>query len=158
MNAANLLKLLAAVALPLIVGGVSGFATAGAIPGWYANLNKPFFNPPNWIFGPVWTLLYILMGVSFYLIWTGEAHALKNKAMLLFGVQLFLNFWWSIIFFYFQRMDIALVEILLMWASILWMILLFKEIKPVAGYLQIPYLCWVSFATLLNASLWWLNR
>lgn len=158
MNTSNLFKIIASIALPLIVGGVSGFATSEAIPGWYAQLQKPVFNPPNWLFGPVWTLLYILMGVSFYMIWTGEAHILKNKAMLIFGVQLFLNFWWSIIFFYFQRMDIALVEILLLWASILYMILLFKGIKPVAGYLQIPYFCWVNFASLLNASLWWLNR
>ncbi|MCW5907066.1 MAG: tryptophan-rich sensory protein [Chitinophagales bacterium] len=154
----NLVKITVSIALPLIAGCVSGIATAEAIPGWYAGLQKPFFNPPNWLFGPVWTTLYVLMGVSFYLIWTAEHHQLKQKAMLVFGLQLFLNFWWSIIFFYFKRMDIALIEIITLWASILWMILLFKEIKPVAGYMQIPYLCWVSFATTLNASLWWLNR
>jgi translocator protein len=157
MGKINVTRLLLCIALTLIVGGVSGFATATEIKGWYITLQKPSFNPPNYLFGPVWTILYILMGVSLYLIIQTPKSTLRKNAIIAFGIQLFLNFWWSIIFFKMHRLDIALVEIILMWAAIAVTIHLFRKVKPVAGYLQIPYLCWVSFATVLNLALYLLN-
>jgi tryptophan-rich sensory protein len=144
--------------IPLIIGGVSGFATSGGLQDWYPSLAKPSFNPPNFLFGPVWTTLYLLMGVSLYMILQLPPSTARRNALIIFGVQIFLNFWWSIIFFSWHEMGWALVEIIAIWFSILAMIITFKQLKPIAGYLQIPYLMWVSFATLLNASLWWLNR
>lgn len=152
------LKLALCILLPLTVGGISGFATATSINTWYMTLNKPFFNPPNYLFGPTWTTLYILMGVSLYLILQTPKNELRKKSITIFVVQLFLNFWWSFIFFKFQYLGLALIEIITMWIYILMMIIYFQKIHKTAAYLQIPYLMWVSFATLLNASLWWLNR
>ncbi len=152
------LKLALCILLPLMVGGISGFATATSINTWYVTLNKPFFNPPNYLFGPVWTTLYILMGISLYLILQTPKNELRKKAITIFAVQLFLNFWWSFIFFKFQYLGVALIEIITMWIYILMMIIYFRKIHKTAAYLQIPYLIWVSFATLLNTSLWWLNR
>ena len=150
-------KIIIAVVVCLAVGGLSGFATTDAIEGWYATINKPSFNPPNWIFGPVWTTLYILMGISLYFIVQQPASKTKTQALVVFGVQLFLNFWWSIIFFTFKDLLFALIEIIVLWIFIAAMIYLFRKLKPIAGYLQIPYLLWVSFATLLTYSIWMLN-
>ena len=108
------LKLTLCILLPLMVGGISGFATATSINTWYVTLNKPFFNPPNYLFGPVWTTLYILMGVSLYLILQTPKNELRKKAITVFAVQLCLNFWWSFIFFKFQYLGVALVEIITM--------------------------------------------
>lgn len=144
------------IILPLLVGGISGIATVSGIKDWYVHLNKPFFNPPNYLFGPVWSLLYLLMGVSFYMILQSKS-VTKKKAILIFFIQLFLNFWWSFLFFKFQLLGISMIEIFLMWLSILWMIIEFKKINKTAAYLQIPYLAWVTFASLLNASIWYLN-
>jgi tryptophan-rich sensory protein len=140
----------------MLVGGISGIATVSGIKDWYVHLNKPFFNPPNYLFGPVWSLLYLLMGVSFYMILQSKSVA-KKRAILIFFIQLFLNFWWSFLFFKFQLLGISMIEIILMWLSILWMIIDFKKINETAGYLQLPYLAWVTFASLLNASIWYLN-
>jgi len=158
MKTVNFPLLIVCIIVPLLAGGVSGFITADSITGWYINLQKPFFNPPNYIFGPVWTLLYTLMGISLYLVLNSANKKDRNDALVIFSVQLFLNFFWSIFFFYFERPDLALVIIVEMLLSISYMIFVFKKTKPLAGYLQIPYLLWVSFATLLNASIWWLNR
>lgn len=144
------------IILPLLIGGISGIATVSGIKDWYVHLNKPFFNPPNYLFGPVWSLLYLLMGVSFYMILQSKS-VTKKKAILIFFIQLFLNFWWSFLFFKFQLLGISLIEIILMWISILWMIIEFKKINKTAGYIQLPYLAWVTFASLLNASIWYLN-
>lgn len=150
------IKLIIAVAVCLGVGGISGFITASEIPGWYVSINKPSFNPPNWIFGPVWTLLYILMGIAFFLIWKSDAPS-KEKAYLFFALQLILNFFWSIIFFHFHATGAALMEIILLWICILLSILSFYPISKPAAYLLIPYLLWVSFATVLNFAIWKLN-
>ena len=159
MSAKRVFQFIICITLPLIIGGASGYLTATEITGdWFVNLIKPPFNPPNYLFGPVWTALYLLMGISLFLMVKSEPSEARTNGLLVFGMQLFLNFWWSIFFFRFQRTDIALVEIILMWVSILAMILLFRKIKPIAAYLQIPYLLWVSFATALNASFWWLNK
>ena len=157
MNFKKILRLTGCIILTLLVGGVSGFITAQSITGWYTTLVKPSFNPPNYVFGPVWTFLYILMGFSLNMILNQPASINRTQAIAVFGVQLFLNFWWSIIFFSFHRLGFAMAEIVLMWASIIWMIVAFVRLKPWAGYLQIPYLLWVSFASVLNLAIMLLN-
>lgn len=152
------LKLITSIIICLAVGGISGYLTTSEITTWYSTLQKPSFNPPNYLFGPVWTILYILMAISFWLIWKSNAsEALKNKAILLFGIQLILNFFWSIIFFRFHQLGFAFVEIISMWIFILLSILAFYPISKPAAYLLMPYLCWVSFASVLNFSIWRLN-
>jgi len=158
MNIANFFKLLVSLILPIGLGSLAGIFTTKEIAGWYAFLNKPSFNPPSYLFGPVWTALYILMGVSMFIIWNTPKTELRQKALAIFGIQLFFNFWWSILFFSFHTVFLSVIDILLMWTLIIYMISLFKRIKPVAAYLQIPYLLWVSFATVLNISIWYLNR
>jgi len=120
-------------------------------------LNKPFFNPPNYLFGPVWTLLYLLMGISFFLILQSPIKELKRKAIIIFVIQLSLNFLWSFMFFKFELIGLAFIEIILIWISIFTMIIAFNKINRIAAALQIPYLLWVSFATVLNGAIWWLN-
>jgi tryptophan-rich sensory protein len=155
----NTLKLVISVAVPLAVGGLSGFATARGVATWYPTLIKPPFNPPAWIFGPVWTVLYIMMGVSAFLVWRqGFATEGVRLALTVFAVQLALNGLWSILFFGMQAPGWALVEIGALWLAIVLTIVLFWRVSPTAGILLLPYWAWVSFATVLNASLWWLNR
>jgi tryptophan-rich sensory protein len=152
-------KLIISIAAPLIVGGLSGYATAGGVATWYPTLTKPPFNPPAWVFGPVWTLLYIMMGIAAFLIWRrGLTTEGVRLALAAFVTQLALNGLWSILFFGMQAPGWALVEIILLWLAITATILLFWRVAPAAGMLLLPYLAWVSFATVLNASLWWLNR
>jgi len=157
MNKSNVIKLLISLLLPLSVGAVAGMFTSQAVPTWYASLNRPSFSPPNWIFGPVWTSLYILLGISFFLIWKEKASKERDLAIKIFSIQMLLNFAWSFLFFYFNLIGVALIEIILLWISIALMIYLFYKIKPVATYLNIPYLLWVSFATILNAGYYFLN-
>lgn len=149
--------LILCILFTLAIGAVSGIATSDSITGWYTTLNKPFFNPPNYLFGPVWTALYILMGISFYMILNEKQHVHRKKAIVIFLVQLFLNFLWSFLFFKFHLLGIALLEILMIWMSILFMILIFYKINKTAALLQLPYLLWVSFASILNGAIWWLN-
>lgn len=151
------LKLTLCILLPLLIGGISGYASASGINIWYMGLNKPFFNPPNYLFGPVWSMLYILMGISFYRILQSQDSELKRKAILIFCIQLFLNFCWSFLFFRFQMLAISFIEIIIMWISIATMIYTFTKIDKTAAYLQIPYLLWVSFASVLNGAIWFLN-
>ena len=158
MNKTLTLKFLISILLPLSLGAIAGMFTSQSVPEWYATLNRPSFNPPNWIFGPVWTTLYIIMGISFFLIWKQEASKVRNRAILIFLLQLMLNFAWSFIFFYFNMIGLALVEIILLWISIVMMLVVFYKIKPIASYINIPYLLWVTFATVLNASYYILNR
>ena len=150
-------KLFCCILLTLSIGGVSGVATSSGINNWFMELNKPFFNPPNFLFGPVWTILYLLMGISFFLVLQSPIKVLKRKAIIIFFVQLTLNFFWSFIFFKFQLIGLAFIEIILLWIAILTMIIEFNKINVAAARLQIPYLLWVSFATLLNGAIWWLN-
>lgn len=151
------LKLALCITLPLLVGGISGYATATSITTWYTTLNKPFFNPPNYLFGPVWSLLYILMGISFYRILQSQDSEIRTKAIKIFCFQLLLNFCWSFLFFKFQLLAISFIEIIMMWISIAAMIYTFSKIDKVTAYLQIPYLLWVSFASVLNGAIWYLN-
>jgi tryptophan-rich sensory protein len=158
MKDMNWLWFIACVAGVVAVGSLSGLANAGRIEGWYEGLQKPAYNPPNYLFAPVWTVLYILMGISLYLVLRMPASAMKTTAITVFAVQLALNFSWSFLFFYFRLPGMAFIEILAMWGVILWMILAFLKVSPVAAWLNIPYLLWVSFATVLNGSIWYLNR
>ena len=152
------MKLIISIALPLLVGGIAGFFTNTGVDGWYAVANKPSFNPTTWIFAPVWTSLYILMGIALYLVWKDDTgKPAKQTALLLFGVQLLLNFAWSFIFFYAAAPGWALVEIIIMWVAILLTILWFGKISSLAAWLLVPYICWVSFATVLNFYIWKLN-
>lgn len=158
-TAQPIFKFIISLALPLAIGFASSYLTKNEINGeWFTTLQKPSFNPPNGIFFPVWTTLYILMGISMFLIWNTIKTPLRQKALTIFGIQLFLNFWWSIIFFSFHTLILSIVVILFMWVLIFYMIKLFRPIKPVAAYLQIPYLFWITFATLLNISFYLLNR
>lgn len=145
------------ILLTLAVGGVSGFATVKEINGWYGTLIKPSFNPPNYLFGPVWTCLYLLMGVSLYIIIKAPKTPARSKAITIFAAQLVLNFCWSIIFFSYHTVGWALAEIILMWIMILWMIIAFYRISKTAAFIQLPYIAWVSFATVLNTALFYLN-
>ncbi len=158
MNKTQIIKLVVSMVLPLGVGAVAGIFTGKAIPGWYASLNQPSFSPPNWVFGPVWTALYILLGISLFLIWKLDPGKERNLAILVFLVQLLLNFGWSFIFFYFKMVGFALFEIILLWVSIVIMLFLFYKIKPMAAYINIPYFLWVTFASVLNAAYYFLNR
>ncbi len=152
------MKFIISLLLPLAVGGISGFFTTKAIPGWYAPLNKPWFNPPNWLFSPVWTSLYIMMGIALWLVWKSDApQKLKGRAIYLFAAQLVLNFFWSLIFFSLHQIGWALVEIVAMWGMILLSIVAFAKINKAAAWLLVPYISWVSFATILNYSIWQLN-
>jgi translocator protein len=157
MSRSNIIKLVVSLTLPLSVGAVAGMFTSRAVPNWYASLNRPSFSPPNWVFGPVWTTLYILLGISFFHIWKENHSQKKNLAIKIFAIQMLLNFAWSFIFFYFNMIGIALLEIIFLWISISTMIYLFYKIKPLAAYLNIPYLLWVSFAAILNAGYYFLN-
>jgi len=157
MNKSNITKLIISITLPLVLGIIVGMFTSQSVPDWYSTLNRPSFNPPNWIFGPVWTILYILMGISFFVIWKQEASKARTLAISIFFLQLLLNFAWSFIFFYFNMIGLALVEIVLLWFSNMFMLVLFYKIKPMASYINIPYLLWVTFATVLNASYSFLN-
>ena len=126
---------------------------------WYATLNSHPLTPPNWVFSPVWTVLYIMMGVAAYLLWRRGMDADGVRlALAVFVVQLALNGLWSILFFGMQSPGWALVEIVALWVAIGATIWLFWRVVPAAGLLLLPYWAWVSFATVLNASLWWLNR
>jgi tryptophan-rich sensory protein len=144
----------------LVVGFLSGMMTKESITIWYPTLLKPVFNPPNWVFAPVWTVLYIMMGIAGGLVWnkieTNEASV--KSAFKFFIIQLALNALWSFIFFYLHNPFLALVEIILLWLMIYETYNQFKKIDSKAGMLLLPYLAWVSFATLLNASIWWLNK
>jgi translocator protein len=158
MKASNIITIIICIALPLIVGSISGIATSGNITTWYATLNKPVFNPPNYLFGPVWTALYLIMGISLFMIWKSPSGDARNYALAIFCVQLVLNFTWSFIFFHFKQTGWAFFEIILVWISVLVMIIIFQRINKTAALLQIPYLLWVTFASVLNGAIWWLNK
>ena len=152
------LKFIIAIITPVAVGAVSGFFTATEIPVWYQTISKPGWNPPSWIFGPVWTTLYLMMGIALFLVWKSEADPIiKKTAITLFISQLILNFFWSIIFFNQHQIGWALVEIIGMWIFILLTIFAFAQVNKTAAWLLVPYISWVSFATILNYTIWKLN-
>ena len=148
------LKLIASVALAFLAAGIGSYFTTSNIPTWYASLNKPFFSPPNWLFGPVWSLLYLFMGISLYLIWVSDSPQIqKKKAVLMYFIQLTLNVLWSVIFFGMRSPSVAIIEIIILEITIILTILQFKQISTKAARLLIPYALWVAFATILNLSI-----
>lgn len=157
MNFKPIIALIICILIPLLTGGIAGFVTSSNIESWFTYLEKPAFNPPNWLFGPVWTTLYILMGISLFMIWKEPATPQRKSALRLFFLQLFLNFAWSFIFFYFHQPGFAFLEIIVLWIAILLMIVSFYRLNRSAAFLQLPYLGWVTFASVLNVSIWYLN-
>lgn len=157
MKRNDTIKLVTSVSLTVVLGAVGGLVTSPEIPTWYAGLTKPSFNPPNWLFGPVWTTLYILMGISCYLVWKQPASVARNKALYVFVVQFALNFCWSFIFFGMHETGWALAEMMVLWVTILITIFSFAKFSKTAAWLLVPYISWVSFAILLNGAIWRLN-
>ncbi len=158
MKNKNFLKLIIALIVPQLFAIIGSLFTQTGVNSWYNLIEKPGFNPPNWVFGPVWTLLYILMGISAFLIWRRGLEKKEVRfALMIFIFQLTLNLFWSFIFFGLQNPGIALTEIISLWFAILATILAFYQINKVAAFLLIPYILWVSFAAFLNYSIWNLN-
>lgn len=151
-------KLVISLGLPLLAGFLGSIATVSSISTWYAPLIKPELNPPDWVFGPVWTTLYILMGIALFLVWRGERNSKDlHVALGLFFVQLVLNSLWSIIFFGLQSPGFALAELALLWPFVAATCWAFYRISKTAALLLIPYTLWISFAGYLNYSIWMLN-
>jgi len=152
-------KMACSVSICLLTGFVGSFLTMDSVKTWYAELSKPSFNPPDWAFGVVWPILYVMMGVAAFLVWRKRTGSRQVRIALgLFLAQLALNGIWTPIFFGLHMMGLALVEIILLWLAILATIIAFWRISKTAACLLIPYILWVSFAIALNAGLWHLNR
>ena len=149
---------IAAIIMCELAGVIGSIFTTSAIPTWYVTLNQPSFNPPAWLFGPVWTLLYALMGIAAFLVWNkGWARIDVRKAIYIFIFQLIINAAWSVIFFGLQNPAAAFVDIIVLWLAILATMLSFAKISKPAVWLLAPYILWVSFAAVLNYSIWMLN-
>ncbi|MDO8492994.1 MAG: TspO/MBR family protein [bacterium] len=159
----NAFKLIIAIAVSELAGIIGSVFTIPSVAGWYAGIVKPALNPPAWVFGPVWTTLFALMGIAAFLICSSYAEASADKkkgikvALILFGIQLVLNTLWSIIFFGLHSPGGALVEIIFLWLAILATIIAFAKISRPAAWLLVPYILWVSFAMYLNYAIWSLN-
>jgi len=154
----NYLKLAASIVICQLAGIIGSVFTYPSIPTWYAILAKPSLNPPNWVFAPVWLLLYTLMGISAYMIWEkGISKKEVKHAIYVFSAQLILNSLWSILFFGLRSPIAGLIDIVILWGLIIATIVLFFRISKIAGYLLIPYILWVSFAVYLNFAIWILN-
>ncbi len=158
INFMDILKLVASIIICQFAGFIGSIFTRASIPTWYASLNKASFNPPNWVFAPVWTLLFLLMGISAYLVWQ---QGLENKdvrvSLLIFGIQLVLNVLWTFLFFGQRSPLYAFVEIIILWIAIALTIFFFLQISRTGGLLLLPYLLWVTFAAGLNFSILKLN-
>ena len=148
-------SLILSLALSLATGGLSGWLTRDSMD-LYGRLRQPPLSPPGWVFPVVWTILFILMGVAAWMIWE-EGGPVREVPLRLYAIQLFLNFVWPLLFFNGRLYGFALVWIVFLWALILLTAIRFWRVRPVAGWLMVPYLLWVSFATYLNAGVWWLN-
>jgi len=165
MRINNFLKLVVAIVVSELAGVIGSVFTISAIPTWYAGLAKPALNPPAWVFGPAWTTLYALMGISLFLVWRRHSLIRANSRMVriwrwaifFFFLQLMLNTLWSIIFFGLHSPGWALVDIVALWVAIAWTMAVFYRISKPAVYLFVPYILWVSFASYLNYSIWMLN-
>lgn len=156
-------KLIISLIIPQLAGGLGSIFTVGSVKSWYLTLEKPMLNPPAWVFGPVWTTLFLLMGYALYLVWFSYAEASADKkvmikiALTLFGIQMVLNALWSIIFFGLHSPGGALLEMIFLWLAILGTIITFAKISRPAAWLLAPYILWVSFAAYLNWAIWTLN-
>ncbi len=152
-------SLAAAVVIPQAAGGIGAVATASSVKTWYQTIKKPAWNPPAWVFGPVWTSLYLMMGLASWLVWKEpRKNGDKQAALAWYGAQLGLNTLWSLIFFGGRRIGLAALEIGLLWSAIAGAAVRFYRIRPLAGLLLVPYLLWTTFAAVLNATVWRLNR
>ena len=156
MTIQDFIGLLGFISICLVTGAGAGWFTAAGVGAWYDHLRKPTFNPPKWIFAPVWTVLYILMAIAAFLVW--RETGLWHIAMALFFFQLLLNFAWSFIFFSAHKIGFALADIIMLWLAIIVTMVAFAEVSAPAAWLFAPYLAWVSFASVLNASILRLNR
>ena len=153
-------RILSVVVTCIAIGYLSGTVTRSSIETWYPTLIKPSFNPPNWIFAPFWSMLYVMMGVAAGLVWNrieSDKETVK-KALIFFTIQLALNGLWPCLFFGLKNPMLAGIEIVLLWLMIYETYVQFGKINKISGYLMIPYLLWVSFAAVLNLSIWWLHR
>jgi len=149
---------LAALALPLLAGFLGSMLTTPNISSWYESLAKPVLAPPNWLFAPVWTILFLLMGVASYLVWkNGRGHKYYRRAWASYGAQLFLNIYWSFLFFSAHNPALAFYGLVSLWSMIVVNIYYFSQIKKAAAWLLVPYILWVTFAGYLNYSIWLLN-
>jgi benzodiazapine receptor len=158
MKSRDIVKLVVSLVACQCAGAIGSIFTTPAIPTWYATLEKPSFNPPNWLFAPAWITLYLLMGVAAFLIWRqGLSHKGVRAALIVFLVQLVLNALWSVVFFGLQSPLWGVVVILALWVAILLTILRFFRLSTAAGSLMLPYILWVSFAAVLNIALFVLN-
>ena len=149
--------LVVAIVICFAAAGLGGLVTSPNIPNWYADLAKPTWNPPDWIFGPVWSCLYLMMAVSAWIVWRQAGFAGAKLPLALFAVQLALNSLWSVLFFGLHSPGMAAVEIILLWMAILVTIITFWKRSRWAGTLLVPYLAWVSFAAVLNLAIWQMN-
>ncbi len=155
---ANILRLIVSIVICESAGIVGSLFTTPSIPTWYASLAKPSFNPPNWLFGPVWTILFLIMGISVFLVWNKGINRSDVKiALIIFAAQLLLNILWSVLFFGYHSPFAAFVAIICLWMTILVTIVIFYRISRVSAWLLIPYILWVSFAAVLNFFIWRLN-
>jgi len=154
MKINNTFKLIIAIVVSELAGIIGSLFTAPSIAGWYSTLVKPALNPPAWVFAPVWTTLFAMMGVALFLIWKNQTTIKKNMAYRFFFAQLILNTLWSIIFFSQHNIGGALIEIIVLWLAILAAIIFFYKISKTAAWLLVPYIAWVSFAMYLNYALW----
>jgi translocator protein len=151
-------RLIVSILIPLVIGSVGSIVTIAEIPTWYSTLSKPSWAPPNWLFGPVWTTLYILMGIALFLVWReGLNRSDVRFAILIFAVQLVLNLLWSIVFFTYHSLFGGFIVIMILWIAILANIIAFSIISRTAGLLLVPYIVWVSIASYLNYSVYILN-
>jgi len=153
-----MLKLLVSLLLPFLAAAVGFLATYSAIPVWYAGLIKPTWGPPNYLFGPVWTILYLMMGISYYLVITQKFNKKVLSATRIYYLQLIFNTLWSVVFFAYQSPFLAFLVIIVLWTLIIITIVDFYRVNKIAAYLMIPYILWVSFASILNLTIFLLNR
>lgn len=145
------------VGISLAFGGIGSIITSDRSDAWYAGIAKPAWTPPDWLFGPVWTTLYILMGIAAWLVWKKVGLRAGAMPLILFGIQLLLNLSWNVVFFSMQSPGAALIEIIVLWLAILATLIAFWRVTPVAGWLFVPYLAWVTYAAALNFEIWRLN-
>ncbi len=139
------------------MSAIGGAITATSVGDWYQVLQKPAFNPPDWVFAPVWTTLYVLMAIAAWRVWRLPASPARQRALIVFALQLALNLLWSVLFFGLQRIDLALIEIAILLVCVIANTILFWRTDAAAGVLFVPYVLWVGYASVLNGALWLLN-
>lgn len=152
------LALLGFLLITFAAAGIGGAATGSSVSTWYPTLNKPAWNPPSWVFGPVWSLLYLMMAIAAWRIWRQPDAPIRRSALAWYFAQLALNALWSCLFFGLRNPGFAFAEVLVLWVALVVTLVKFARIDRIAAGLWLPYLAWVSFASVLNGTVWWLNR